>query len=43
MSPVAPVVPVVLADATVDNVIGLVLAVGIVVYLVAVLVAPERF
>lgn len=33
----------VLASATVDNVIGLILAVGVIAYLVVVLVVPERF
>ncbi len=32
-----------LASATVDNVIGLVLAIGVIAYLVVVLIVPERF
>lgn len=32
-----------LASATVDNVIGLVIAIGVIAYLVVVLVVPERF
>jgi K+-transporting ATPase KdpF subunit len=32
-----------IASTTVDNVIGLVIAIGVIAYLVVVLVVPERF